>query len=229
MAFPMGRAWAKFMPRVKIFGVSLNPGPFTVKEHVRHFVSLLVYHPHRILRSSSRSWPVSVRARRMPRTSLRSSACSTARPRTLHTGPCYLILCSALPDASPTAGWFVTQICSISRYSHGLLQTVMSTQLIGFSIGGIARRFLVSPPSMIWPANLVLCALFNTLHSQNYAGVGNRGGMSRERFFTCTFSGSDCGTKALCVYRCLPGRYRLVLEYASARRRASCKSLTCVF
>lgn len=24
----------------------------------------------------------------------------------------------------------------------------MSTQLIGFSIGGIARRFLVSPPSM---------------------------------------------------------------------------------
>lgn len=25
---------------------------------------------------------------------------------------------------------------------------VMSTQLIGFSIGGIMRRFLVSPPSM---------------------------------------------------------------------------------
>lgn len=25
---------------------------------------------------------------------------------------------------------------------------VMSTQLIGFSIGGICRRFLVSPPSM---------------------------------------------------------------------------------
>jgi hypothetical protein len=25
---------------------------------------------------------------------------------------------------------------------------VMSTQLIGFSIGGIARRFLVQPPSM---------------------------------------------------------------------------------
>jgi hypothetical protein len=58
---------------------------------------------------------------------------------------------------------------------------VMSTQLIGFSIGGIARRFLVQPPSMIWPANLVNCALFNTLHSQVYAGMGNRGGMSRER------------------------------------------------
>jgi hypothetical protein len=62
---------------------------------------------------------------------------------------------------------------------------VMSTQLIGFSIGGIARRFLVAPPSMIWPSNLVQCALFNTLHSQVYEGVGGRGGMSRERFFAC--------------------------------------------
>lgn len=64
----------------------------------------------------------------------------------------------------------------------------MSTQLIGFSIGGVLRRFLVDPPSMIWPANLVTCALFNTLHSQQYAGIGNRGGMSRERFFVLFFS-----------------------------------------
>lgn len=41
---------------------------------------------------------------------------------------------------------------------------------------------------MIWPANLVNCALFNTLHSQVYAGIGNRGGISRERFFTCAFT-----------------------------------------
>lgn len=67
---------------------------------------------------------------------------------------------------------------------------VMSTQLIGFSIGGVARRFLVSPPSMIWPANLVNCALFNTLHSQQYAGIGTRGGISRERFFVYGFIAS---------------------------------------
>ena len=36
----------------------------------------------------------------------------------------------------------------------------------------------------VWPANLVLCALFNTLHSQQYVGMGSRGGVSRERFFT---------------------------------------------
>jgi len=33
---------------------------------------------------------------------------------------------------------------------------------------------------MIWPYNLVTCALFNTLHAQQYAGVGSRGGFSRE-------------------------------------------------
>lgn len=87
----------------------------------------------------------------------------------------------------------------------------MSTQLIGFSIGGIARRFLVQPPSMstytifrlsfrinihanpyysVWPYNLVTCALFNTLHAQRYAGMGNRGGITRERFFIYAFLGS---------------------------------------
>jgi hypothetical protein len=69
---------------------------------------------------------------------------------------------------------------------------VMSTQLIGFSIGGIARRFLVQPPSMIWPANLVTCTLFNTLHSQQYAGMGTRGGISRERFFTYVLACAFC-------------------------------------
>ena len=45
---------------------------------------------------------------------------------------------------------------------------------------------------MIWPTNLVTCALFNTLHSQVYSGVGTRGGISRERFFTYVFIGSFC-------------------------------------
>ncbi len=75
---------------------------------------------------------------------------------------------------------------------------VMSTQLIGYAIGGVARRFLVAPPSMIWPSNLVNCALFNTLHSQQYAGIGNRGGISRERFFIYAFLASF----AWCEYVC---------------------------
>jgi len=138
LVFPMGRAWARFLPNIKIFGVSLNPGPFTVKEHV-------------------------------------------------------LITIMASVGAGSA---YATDIVAVQRVFYNQFNSfayqwmiVMSTQLIGFSIGGIARRFLVAPPSMIWPANLVLCALFNTLHSQNYQGVGNRGGLSRERFFTYAFFG----------------------------------------
>ncbi|KAG6330039.1 hypothetical protein ID866_9051 [Astraeus odoratus] len=34
LALPLGRAWAKVMPKWNIFGLPLNPGPFTIKEHV---------------------------------------------------------------------------------------------------------------------------------------------------------------------------------------------------
>ncbi len=58
----------------------------------------------------------------------------------------------------------------------------MWTQLIGISIGGICMPFLVVPPSMIWLANLVTAALFNTLHAQETAGTHGRGGISRQLF-----------------------------------------------
>lgn len=34
LTYPIGRAAAAFVPNWTIFGVRLNPGPFTVKEHV---------------------------------------------------------------------------------------------------------------------------------------------------------------------------------------------------
>ncbi|KAH7104863.1 OPT oligopeptide transporter [Auriculariales sp. MPI-PUGE-AT-0066] len=67
---------------------------------------------------------------------------------------------------------------------------VQSTQLIGFSVGGLVRRYLVSPPSMIWPQNLVYCALFNTLHSQRYSSQSYNHGLTRERFFSYAFVAS---------------------------------------
>ncbi|KAI0739693.1 OPT oligopeptide transporter [Daedaleopsis nitida] len=139
LSFPIGRLWARVVPNVKIFGIAINPGPFTLKEHV-------------------------------------------------------------LITIMATVGYqsaYATDIVAVQRVYYNQIYNfsyqwliVMSTQLIGFSIGGIARRFLVSPPSMIWPANLVTCALFNTLHSQQYSGAGARGGISRERFFTYVFLGS---------------------------------------
>ncbi|KAJ6518167.1 oligopeptide transporter [Mycena vitilis] len=141
LTFPLGRAWARFLPNLSLFGVHLNPGPFSIKEHV-------------------------------------------------------LITIMAGVGAGSA---YATDIVAVQRvyydqtYSFGYQwMVVMSTQLIGFSIGGIARRFLVQPPSMIWPYNLVTCALFNTLHAQQYAGVGSRGGFSREKFFYIAFAGSAC-------------------------------------
>ncbi|KAF9502152.1 OPT oligopeptide transporter, partial [Pleurotus eryngii] len=141
LSFPVGRAWAAIMPNVRILGVSINPGPFTIKEHV-------------------------------------------------------LITIMASVGASSA---YATDIVAVQRvyykqvynFSYQWMLT-MSTQLIGFSIGGVGRRFLVQPPSMIWPSNLVTCTLFNTLHSQVYAGVGSRGGLSRERFFFRCFIASAC-------------------------------------
>nr|GAT53596.1 OPT oligopeptide transporter [Mycena chlorophos] len=157
LTFPLGRIWARTFPNISIFGLSLNPGPFSIKEHV-------------------------------------------------------LITIMAGVGAGSA---YATDIVAVQRVYYD--QTfnfgyqwlvVMSTQLIGFSIGGIARRFLVQPPSMIWPYNLVTCALFNTLHSQQYAGVGTRGGYSRERFFFIAFG---CG---VCWYF-VPGYLFTGLSYFS--------------
>ncbi|KAF8966107.1 OPT oligopeptide transporter [Flammula alnicola] len=144
MIFPLGRAWARLLPNIKILGLELNPGPFTIKEHV---------------------------------------------------------LATIMASVGAYSA-YATDIIAVQRvfynqnFNFGYQwMVVMSTQLIGFSIGGIARRFLVQPPSMIWPTNLVTCALFNTLHAQTYAGIGNRGGLSRERFFFYAFAAS-----AICYF-----------------------------
>ncbi|KAJ7822431.1 small oligopeptide transporter [Mycena leptocephala] len=139
IAFPIGSIWARWMPNVAIFGIPLNPGPFTIKEHVLIIVMAGV-----------------------------------------GSGSAYAT------DIIAVQKTFYDQ--SFSFPFQWML--VISTQCIGFSIGGITRRFLVSPPSMIWPNTLVSCALFNTLHSQNYAGVGRHPGMSRERFFLFAFLGA---------------------------------------
>ncbi|KAF9560594.1 oligopeptide transporter [Agrocybe pediades] len=157
LIFPMGRLWARLIPNVKIFGIHLNPGPFTIKEHV---------------------------------------------------------LSTIMASVGATSA-YATDIVAVQRVYYNQTynfsyqwMVVMSTQLIGFSIGGIARRFLVQPPSMIWPANLVTCALFNTLHAQTYAGIGNRGGLSRERFFFYAFAASA-------IWYLLPGYLFQALSYFS--------------
>jgi hypothetical protein len=68
------------------------------------------------------------------------------------------------------------------------ISIVLSTQIMGYSVGGLTRQFLVWPAGMIWPGALVNAALFNTLH-KTY-NVPERNHMSRARFFTLVAIGS---------------------------------------
>ncbi|RXW15177.1 hypothetical protein EST38_g10679 [Candolleomyces aberdarensis] len=91
------------------------------------------------------------------------------------------------------------------------LVLVLATQLTGFGLAGMCRRFLVWPASMVWPQNLVACTLLNTLHAEDEddgigmlggptminadgtaedGGVRRRRGMTRYRFFIWTMAGS---------------------------------------
>ncbi|KAI5988201.1 OPT oligopeptide transporter protein-domain-containing protein [Pisolithus albus] len=63
---------------------------------------------------------------------------------------------------------------------------VVATQLTGFGLAGICRHFLIQPPSMVWPQNLVTCTLLNTLHAEEE----ERGGNTRYRYFLFALSGA---------------------------------------
>jgi hypothetical protein len=84
----------------------------------------------------------------------------------------------------------------------------MSTQLIGFSIAGIFKRFVVAPPSMIWPLTLVTTMLFNTLHGQETSGTHACGGISRLRFFYYVFIGYIIYSQFI-----LPWKLAFVLQF----------------
>lgn len=65
---------------------------------------------------------------------------------------------------------------------------ILTTQLIGFGMAGVCRRFLVWPAALIWPQNLVFCTLLNTLHAED--DDPSEGGVTRLRFFTYVFGGA---------------------------------------
>ena len=97
LSFPLGRLWEAFVPQWSILGVPLNPGPFTVKEHV---------------------------------------------------------LVTIMGGVGAVSA-YATDIIAVQRVFYNQQFSfafqwlvVMSTQLMGFALGGIGKRFLVSPPSM---------------------------------------------------------------------------------
>lgn len=73
-------------------------------------------------------------------------------------------------------------------FAYQILVT-LSTQLVGFSFAGFARRFVIWPAAMIWPGVLPYCTLLSTLHHQKPTEAGK---MSRERFFMYSFAAAFC-------------------------------------
>ncbi|KAF9929717.1 hypothetical protein BGZ67_006168 [Mortierella alpina] len=72
---------------------------------------------------------------------------------------------------------------------------ILTTQMLGYGMAGVLRRYLVYPAAMIWPANLVQVALFNTLHKEEELAPGQ---WTRFRFFLVA-------TLAMFLYQWIPG------------------------
>ncbi|KAJ1022373.1 hypothetical protein NDA13_005282 [Ustilago tritici] len=91
---------------------------------------------------------------------------------------------------------YASNVSAVQRITYGfdwgfgyIILLVLSSQLIGFSMAGFFRRWLVWPAAMIWPANLGNTALFTALHRQVDTGSSH---MSRYKFFmiacACAFA-----------------------------------------
>lgn len=85
------------------------------------------------------------------------------------------------------------------------LLLILSTQILGYSFAGLARRFLVRPGGMIWPGTLMSAAMFTTLHKEKNV-VANGWKVSRWKFFFIIWLGSF-------IFYFLPGLLMPALSY----------------
>ncbi|CAK9436467.1 uncharacterized protein LODBEIA_P10250 [Lodderomyces beijingensis] len=84
---------------------------------------------------------------------------------------------------------------------------ILSTNMIGFSMGGLIRKFVVDSPSAIWPSNLVTCTFLTNMHINENHPV-NGWHVSRLKFFLVISIGSF-------IYYWFPGYIFRALSYFS--------------
>ncbi|KAL2912173.1 OPT superfamily [Polyrhizophydium stewartii] len=131
LSYPMGVFLARVLPR----GV-LNPGPFTIKEHV------LVY----IIAGAAGGKPYGI-----------ENVVGQKFPAFLND-PLVTFWNSAF--------------------------FILTTQMIGYGLSGMTRRFLVRPRAMYWPGVLPVVAMFVSFHTDSETEeVKKVGGLSRYSFF----------------------------------------------
>ncbi len=123
LAYPIGTSLARWLPDwgVTLFGTrhSLNPGPFSKKEHM--LISIM-------------------------------ASVGGAAPYTT-----LIVWTQFLPQYfnMEYAGSFAYQIC-----------IGLGTNLIGYGLAGVCRRFLVYPAYCVWPTSLVTVSLIAAFHDQ---------------------------------------------------------------
>ncbi|KAF9987350.1 hypothetical protein BGZ75_000707 [Mortierella antarctica] len=149
LSLPMGHFMARVLPtrQFSLFGwsFSLNPGPFSIKEHV--LIGTMV-------------------------------ACNS--------GTAYAVDIVILQKI-----WYNSE----KPFIAGMF-LVLTTQITGFAIAGVIRRFLVRPAHMIWPSTLVTASLFRSLHTMQ--DEDDDGRMPRIKYFCIVAGGMFC-------YYWLPG------------------------
>jgi len=88
---------------------------------------------------------------------------------------------------------FVDDVLMKYRWAFQMLFAI-TNQMLGYGLAGVCRRWLVWPAAMIWPANLVNCALMYTLHDHSSSDPAKTNGwsISRYRYFLYVMIGAFC-------------------------------------
>ncbi|RJE20624.1 oligopeptide transporter [Aspergillus sclerotialis] len=60
---------------------------------------------------------------------------------------------------------------------------LLTTQMLGFGLAGLCRRWIVYPAALVWPASLSSTVLFRALHEPESRAPANRWTITRYRFF----------------------------------------------
>ncbi|KAI8803759.1 OPT oligopeptide transporter protein-domain-containing protein [Cladochytrium replicatum] len=159
LTYPLGLALAKFLPTNKFsvgkYSFTLNPGPFSIKEHV--LISVM-------------------------------ASAGSASPYALYN------------VVSQRMDMFMgnDKIDFVQSFFW-----VITTQLVGFGMAGLARRFIVKPAAMLWPGILSQTALFVSLHKPDLKL--NTWKMSRFSFFWIALGG-------IFVYELIPNIFATALQ-----------------
>ncbi|KAJ1340548.1 hypothetical protein BSLG_004642 [Batrachochytrium salamandrivorans] len=86
---------------------------------------------------------------------------------------------------------------------------VITTQMIGYGLSGMTRRFLVRPAAMYWPTVLSTVALFVSFHETEESEESKKvGGLSRYGFFWLSFG-------VMFLYQWIPTFFATALQAVS--------------